>query len=149
MTMAPSTSGDSSALHQFRVAEACESGKQFAQIFYEKLDKGRHHFYKLFHENATLVWNGRATVGRESICEFYEKLPSSESSVTCVDSQPAPELAELNGQKLLCITVYGRCVFRGSPRACVFTEVFTLVAEPGSEKNVWKVVSDTYRTVSS
>lgn len=145
MSILQATSSENS-ITQFRVVEACDYGKQFAGIFYEKLDKGRHSLNKLFHENATLIWNGNHVFGLSKIAEFFENLPTSETELGSVDSQPVLDLPQMQGKKMMTITVSGRIHFKGT-KAIPFTEVFTMVAEPGSEKNVWKIVSDTYRSL--
>lgn len=122
-----------------RISQACEYAKKFTEIFYEKVDKGRHTIGSLYHEAASLVWNGHRVQGKAQILAFYEKLATSETQLMSLDAQPVLEVAGFEGQTVMTISCSGRVRFGSKFR--LFTECFTLVAE----NEVWKIVADTYR----
>ena len=128
-----------------RTSEACDGGKQFAEIFYQTLDKGRHAMSGLFWEAASLIWNGNGIKGKSEIVSFYEKLPLSDTQLWTVDAHPILDLPGFNGQHTICVICGGRIRFGESSK--MFTESFILTAE-GDEKKVWKIVSDTFRYYS-
>jgi NTF2-related export protein 1/2 len=129
----------SSASHALKISQACDDGQKFAEIFYQKVDKGRHTIGNLYHESATLVWNGTRVQGKANIVAFYEKLATSETQMLSLDSQPVLEVTGLGDQTMITVITSGRMKF--GTRYRLFSESFTLVAESG----VWKVVADTYR----
>ena len=123
-----------------RISQACDDGKTFAELFYEKMDKQRHAMVNLFHESASLVWNGNHIQGKSAVVSFLEQLPVSETELTCIDAQPVLDLPALGGQQTITVICGGRQK-HGNNKYKHFTESFMLTAE----QNVWKVVSDTYR----
>ncbi|RWS13322.1 NTF2-related export protein 1-like protein [Dinothrombium tinctorium] len=131
--------------NELRIVEICDYGKQFAEIYYEKLDKARHNLLKLFHEQSTLIWNGNRVDGNGNIAEFLERLPSSETHLLSVDSQPVEDLPQIAGRRMMSVLCSGRMKFASSSNFVNFTESFLLIAEAGADSNVWKVISDTYR----
>lgn len=135
VSMSSSASGVPSAM---KIRQACESGKKFAQVFYEKLDKSRHTMGQLFHDHATLAWNGNLVKTKGSVLEFYGNLPTISTTLMCIDAQPISE--SVSGEKTsILVTCNGRMSFSKQTRC--FNESFMLTAE----NNVWKIVSDTYR----
>ncbi|XP_054164032.1 NTF2-related export protein-like [Oppia nitens] len=134
----PST-GSSSTASALRITQGCDDGKKFAELFYEKLDKGRHTMGQLFHESANVLWNGNPVTGKANAVTFYESLPTVETQLFSIDAQPVLEAAA--GQQI-CITVVcnGKMKFASNVTRS-FTESFLLTAE----NNVWKVLTDTYR----
>lgn len=124
---------------ELKVTQACDDGKKFAEIFYEKLDKNRTGISGLYLATANLVWNGNFVNGKDQIVSFYEGLPSSETSLQSLDAQPVLDLPEFGGQFTINVVCGGRMKF--GTRSKFFTESFMLTAE----NNTWKIVSDTYR----
>jgi len=124
---------------EMRVEQACDDGKKFAEIFYEKLDRSRTAISGLYLTTANLVWNGNYVHGKDQIVNFFENLPSTETNLMSVDAQPVLDLPEFNGQVTINVTCGGR--IKVGSRAKFFTESFMLTAE----NNTWKIVSDTFR----
>lgn len=122
-----------------RISSACDDGKKFAELFYDKVDKGRHAIGNLFHDKANLVWNGNHIQGKSNIVTFYETLPTSETTLQSIDAQPVLDLPELAGNQTITVICGGRQKFGSKMK--FFTECFMLTAESG----VWKIVTDTYR----
>lgn len=121
-----------------KISQACESGKKFAEVFYEKLDKSRHTMAQLFHDNAVLVWNGNYVSGKGNILEFYGNLPTIDTTLMSIDAQPISPL--VSGEQVsIQITCNGKMAF--NKRSRCFNESFMLTAE----NSIWKIVSDTYR----
>lgn len=119
-----------------KITQACESGTKFAKLFYEKLDKHRHAVGQLFHESASLVWNGNQINSKNNIIEFYGKLPTVETNLESIDAQPTTFFNEQAKILVLCAGT-----MKIARRNFSFTETFILQAE----NNVWKIISDTYR----
>lgn len=130
-------------LPELRVTQACDDGKKFAEIFYEKLDKSRAAISGLYLVTANLVWNGNYVQGKEQIVSFYENLPSSETNLMSIDAQPVLDLPEFNGQVTINVVCGGR--MKIGSRTKFFSECFMLTAETVNGKATWKIVSDTYR----
>ena len=124
---------------ELRVSQACEDGKRFAELFYEKLDKNRSVINGLFMDEAKLVWNGNLVEGKQRIVDFYTGLPVSDTSLNSVDAQAVLDLPALGGQPTISVICGGR--MRYGPKSKFFTESFTLTAL----NNTWKIVSDTFR----
>ncbi|XP_039768331.1 NTF2-related export protein 2 isoform X1 [Ornithorhynchus anatinus] len=70
------------------VEQACRAAEEFANIYYETMDKRRRVLTRLYLDKATLVWNGNAISGQEALSEFFEMLPSSEFQINTLDCQP-------------------------------------------------------------
>lgn len=137
LAQSPQSSAISSKL---LVTQACDDGVKFAQLFYKTLDKERHTMAKLFHDNATLLWNGNPMQGKANVISFYEKLPSIETQLHSIDAQPILDVSV--GAQMICVKCCGRMKFASTKEPPKnFTESFMLTAE----NNVWKVVADTYR----
>jgi len=135
MAIASSNTTVSSSL---KLSQACESGKKFAQVFYEKLDKSRHTMGQLFHESAVLIWNGNFVTGKGNVLEFYGNLPTLDTTLIAIDAHPIS--TEIAGQKTsILVTCNGKMTFDKQHRC--FTESFMLIAE----NNIWKIMTDTYR----
>lgn len=123
-----------------------EYAKQFVKIYYEKLDKSRSTFEKLYHDQASLAWNGNLVAGKEKIFELYKNLPISETELSTLDAHPVSYFENVEGKKMLFITCVGSIKFSNqNPKT--FTQNFLLVAESDTGKTVWKIMSDTFRTL--
>lgn len=133
LTSSPSSSNSI----QLIANRACDDGKKFAELYYEKIDKSRHTIGTLFHDSAILVWNGNNIEGKAAIVSFFESLPTIETVLLSIDAQPVTE--SIANQAMMSVICSGRMTF-GS-RTKPFTESFLLAAE----NNIWKVVSDNYR----
>jgi len=114
-------------------------------IFYNKLDKSRHTIGRLYHQEATLLWNGTQVKGKDDIVTFFEKLPTSETTLNMIDAQPVIDFPFLNGEQMIAATCGGQVKFDGKIIKN-FSETFTLVSETNAEGKVWKIIMDTFRT---
>ena len=133
----PTTS--STTISALRLSQACDDGKKFAELFYDKLDRGRHQMSTLFHDSAVLLWNGNHVTTKANIIPFYESLPTVETQLYSIDAQPILEVAS-GQQTSIAVVCNGKMKFANSNTKS-FTESFLLSAE----NNVWKVLTDTYR----
>ena len=135
-------SSNSSVSHSLKISQACESGKKFAEVFYEKLDKGRHTMGQLFYDSATLIWNGNHVKGKGDILEFYGNLPTVDTTLICIDAHPVSET--ISGDKTsILVTCNGKMRFKDQTKC--FNESFMLTALTVDGKTVWKIISDNYR----
>ncbi|CAL4121280.1 unnamed protein product [Meganyctiphanes norvegica] len=117
---------------------AIESATSFVKIYYDFVDKMRHKLAKLYMEEASLVWNGNTLKGNAAIQKFYEDLPVSSHTITCMDSQPVRD-ENAGGQSTILVTTYGTSSFQ--ERKQLFQQTFLITAE----NDKWKVVSDNFR----
>lgn len=125
---------------------SCEYAKLFVDIYYEKLDKSRLTFEKLYHDNANLIWNGNHVTTKSKIIEFYKNLPISETTLNTLDAHPVTYM-QAEGKKMLFINCMGSIKF-SSQDPKTFTQNFLLVTESSSDgKDVWKILTDTFRTL--
>ncbi|XP_053230993.1 NTF2-related export protein 2 [Podarcis raffonei] len=125
------------------VDQACRAAEEFANIYYETMDKRRRVLTKLYLDKATLVWNGNAVSGQTALAEFFEMLPSSDFQVTTFDCQPVHEQATLNHNTILVVTC-GSVKFDGSKQQ-YFNQNFLLTAQTTNNNTVWKIASDCFR----
>ncbi|XP_077164428.1 NTF2-related export protein 2 [Paroedura picta] len=125
------------------VDQACRAAEEFANIYYETMDKRRRVLTRLYLDKATLIWNGNAVSGQEALADFFEMLPSSEFQVTLFDCQPVHEQATLNQTTILVVTC-GTVKFDGSKQR-YFNQNFLLTAQTTNNNTVWKIASDCFR----
>ncbi|XP_034969986.1 NTF2-related export protein 2 [Zootoca vivipara] len=125
------------------VDQACRAAEEFANIYYETMDKRRRVLTKLYLDKATLVWNGNAVSGQAALAEFFEMLPSSDFQVTTFDCQPVHEQATQNHNTILVVTC-GSVKFDGSKQQ-YFNQNFLLTAQTTNNNTVWKIASDCFR----
>ena len=74
------------------VDQACRTAEEFVNVYYTTMDKWWL-LSRLYMGTATLVCNGNAVTGQESLNEFCEMLPSSEFQINMVDCQPVHDEA--------------------------------------------------------
>ncbi|XP_003223417.1 NTF2-related export protein 2 [Anolis carolinensis] len=125
------------------VDQACKAAEEFANIYYETMDKRRRVLTRLYTDDAALVWNGNAMSGQEALSKFFEMLPSSEFQVTTFDCQPVHEQATQNQTTVLVVTC-GTVKFDGN-KMQYFNQNFLLTAQTTNNNTVWKIMSDCFR----
>ncbi|ETE64805.1 NTF2-related export protein 2 [Ophiophagus hannah] len=126
-----------------RVDQACTATEEFANIYYETIDKRRQVITRLYTDDATLVWNGNAVSGQEALAKFFEMLPSSDFQVNSYDCQPVHEQATPNQTTVLVVTC-GSVKFDGNKQQ-YFNQNFLLTEQTTNNNTVWKVMSDCLR----
>lgn len=129
-----------STITAIKINQACTSGKSFAELFYEKLDKSRHSLGSLFHDSAILIWNGHQQKGKPAILSFFDQLPTSTTSIFSIDAQPVEHIPAEH-QATILVTCSGKMLFNGETTK-FFHESFMLSAQ----NNTWKIVTETYRS---
>ncbi|XP_070615640.1 NTF2-related export protein 2 [Erythrolamprus reginae] len=125
------------------VDQACRAAEEFANIYYETMDKRRRVLTRLYTDDATLVWNGNAISGQEALAKFFEMLPSSDFQVNTFDCQPVHEQATQNQTTVLVVTC-GTVKFDGNKQQ-YFNQNFLLTEQTTNNSTVWKVMSDCLR----
>uniref|UniRef100_A0A8D0C132 NTF2-related export protein n=1 Tax=Salvator merianae TaxID=96440 RepID=A0A8D0C132_SALMN len=125
------------------VDQACRAAEEFANIYYETMDKRRQVLTRLYLDKATLVWNGTAVTGQEALAHFFHMLPSSEFQISSFDCQPVHEQATQNQTTVLVVTC-GAVKFEGSVKQ-FFNQNFLLTAQTTNNNTVWKIASDCFR----
>ncbi|XP_013921374.1 PREDICTED: NTF2-related export protein 2 isoform X1 [Thamnophis sirtalis] len=125
------------------VDQACRAAEEFANIYYETMDKRRRVLTRLYTDDATLVWNGNAVSGQEALAKFFEMLPSSDFQLNTFDCQPVHEQATQNQTTVLVVTS-GTVKFDGNKQH-FFNQNFLLTEQTTNNNTVWKVMSDSFR----
>ena len=122
-----------------KIRDACHVAEEFTKLYYEYIDCRRHQLSRHYMDTALLVWNGTGSVGKDQIQKFLEALPTSQHTVTSLDSQPVLEEA-VSGQFTLLIQAAGSVHF-GSGETKPFQQTFLITAQGDK----WKIVSDCFR----
>ncbi|XP_036349929.2 NTF2-related export protein 2-like [Ochotona princeps] len=125
------------------VDQACQAAEEFANIYYETMDKRRQALPRLYLHKATLIWNGNAITGLDSLTNFFDMLPSSQFQVNMLDCQPVHEQATQSQPTVLVVTS-GTVKFDGNKKR-FFNQNFLLTAQSTSTNTVWKIASDCFR----
>ncbi|KAJ1362001.1 hypothetical protein KIN20_021407 [Parelaphostrongylus tenuis] len=121
--------------------EICKEAKNFTTIFYDAMDRKRDKINYLYCDNAaTLVWNGNAVSGCDSIFKFISSLPETDHHLVSVDVQRVntglPQSTEV-----LTIHTAGSVVIGGAVHGFTHTFVLTL------EDDKYKILSERFRYV--
>lgn len=125
------------------VDQACHAAEEFVNIYYETMDKRRQALPRLYLDKATLIWNGNAVTGLDSLTNFFDMLPSSQFQVNMLDCQPVHEQATQSQPTVLVVTS-GTVKFDGNKKH-FFNQNFLLTAQSTSTNAVWKIASDCFR----
>ncbi|KAK7086897.1 NTF2-related export protein 2 [Halocaridina rubra] len=123
---------------RMQVLSACTAAENFTKLYYQFQDKGRHKLHKLYLDEGKLVWNGNPIERKENIQKFFEELPTSVHTITCLDSQPV-NVEAVGQQSTILVTTAGFVLFKD--RKSPFQQSFLLTAK----EDKWKVVSDIFR----
>lgn len=94
---------------------------------------------RLYLDNAIAIWNGNGTTGKENIQKFFQDLPTTEHTITTLDSQPVID-ESVSNQKTLLIMVSGMFRVSNNPGK-QFQQTFMVTAQGDK----WKIVSDCFR----
>lgn len=122
-----------------KIEQACRTGEEFTNVYYETLDKKRHAISRLYLDTGTLAWNGNGINGSERIQKFFIELPTSSHQITTLDAQPILDSA-VNGQLTFLIQVSGNVKYQDKvPKS--FQQCFVITAQGDK----WKIVSDCFR----
>lgn len=125
------------------VDQACKAAEEFVNVYYTTMDKRRRLLSRMYMGTATMVWNGNAVSGQDSLSEFFEMLPSSEFQINVVDCQPVHDEATPS-QTTVLVVICGSVKFEGN-RQRDFNQTFILTAQASPNNTVWKIVSDCFR----
>lgn len=125
------------------VDQACRAAEEFVNVYYTTMDKRRRLLSRLYMGTATLVWNGNAVSGQESLSEFFEMLPSSEFEIHVVDCQPVHDDATPS-QTTVLVVICGTVKFEGNKERD-FNQNLILTAQATPTNTVWKIASDCFR----
>ena len=121
--------------------QATSTAETFSQLYYKKMDQERHTIDRMYHENATMTWNGNPIEGIQNIQKFcLERIPKSSTFVQSLDAQPVHDSA-VGGQTTVLVTVAGTVKY-GHTQPVNFQQNFLITAKDSK----WKVVTDTFRS---
>ena len=124
-----------------KINQAVSTAETFSKLYYNKMDNDRHTIEKMYHENATLTWNGNPIDGIANIQKFFlEKIPKASTRVQSLDAQPVHDIA-VSGQTTVLVNVAGTVVY-GQSQPVNFQQNFLITAKDAK----WKIVTDTFRS---
>ena len=65
-----------------KINQAVATAETFSNLYYKKLDNERHTIDKMYHENATMTWNGNPIEGIQNIQKFcLDNIPKTSTYV--------------------------------------------------------------------
>ncbi|XP_012860594.1 NTF2-related export protein 1-like [Echinops telfairi] len=117
------------------VDQACRAAEEFVAIYYTAMDKRRRALPRPYVGTATLVWNGNAVAGQESLSEFFEMLSSSEFQINVIDRHPVHDEATPS-QTTVLVVIGGTVKFEGNKQRD-FNQNFILTAQASPSNTVW------------
>jgi len=124
-----------------KINQAVATAETFSNLYYKKLDNERHTIDKMYHENATMTWNGNPIEGIQNIQKFcLDNIPKTSTYVQSLDAQPVHDSA-VGGQTTVLVTVAGTVKY-GHSQPVGFQQNFLITAKEAK----WKVVTDTFRS---
>ena len=124
-----------------KINQAVSTAETFSKLYYNKMDNDRHTIEKMYHENATLTWNGNPIDGIANIQKFFlEMIPKASTRVQSLDAQPVHDIA-VSGQTTVLVNVAGTVVY-GQSQPMNFQQNFLITAKDAK----WKIVTDTFRS---
>ena len=74
-----------------KAEQAFLASREFCDIFYDNFDKKRHALKNLYLHSAHFCLNGHYISGNDGIIKFLEDLPSSNTVLVSMDTQPVNE----------------------------------------------------------
>ncbi|XP_008142974.2 NTF2-related export protein 1-like [Eptesicus fuscus] len=125
------------------VDQACRAAEEFVNVCCPTVDQRRRLLPRLYTGTATLVWNGNAVSGQESLSEFFEVYPSSEFQINVLGCQPVHDEATPSHTAVL-VVIWGTVKFEGNKQRD-FNQNFLLTAQASPSNTVWKTASDCFR----
>ena len=143
-----------------KINQAVATAETFSNLYYKKMDNERHTIDKMYHENATMTWNGNPIEGIQNIQKFcLDNIPKTSTYVQSLgtifnfiilqkmpddllfsDAQPVHDSA-VSGQTTVLVTVAGTVKY-GHSQPVGFQQNFLITAKEAK----WKVVTDTFRS---
>lgn len=122
-------------------AQRSEEALKFAQLFFHKQDKEKDTLVEMYHDQATLTWNGTNHKTKTQIALFYRNQKPCETSVQALDTQIMPPMGDIIDM----ITVVACGKLKHNDVLSNFSRTFVLGPNaPGSVE--YLIISDTVRT---
>lgn len=116
---------------------------QFAQVFFQKQDKEKTSLCEMYHDQATLMYNGQIHKSKTSIAKFYQSQPTTETTLEALDAQIMPQMGDV--VDMITIIAGGKIKFQKDENLTNFSRTFLLGPNcPGSTD--YLIVTDTMRT---
>ncbi|KAG0034369.1 NTF2- export protein 2 [Podila clonocystis] len=118
---------------------------QFVELYYKVFDTQRPVLNRLYRDSSAILWNGNAFSGITPFAEFYNKLSTSEHSITTYDCHPLPTQAGPNTPGSIIVNVSGTVRYSNEKKDRLFSQSFVLSPDPTNGSfYVW---SDCFRFV--
>lgn len=114
----------------------CDDAIKFAQIFLHRHDKEKDRLGELYHDAATLIWNGQCHKSKTAISKFYQAQKPTETSLEILDTQILPPNDTMD---LTTIIAAGK--IKQNDATMNFSRVFIL----GVQGTAGLIISDTMR----
>lgn len=119
---------------------ACQAAQDFCGIFFTRQDKKEPTLYELYHNDASLLWNGDLHKNKTSIAKFYQNQQNFETTLEVLDAQIMPQMGDI----LNMITVIAGGKIKQNNNISNFSRTFLIgPIAPGLKD--YLILSDTMR----
>lgn len=121
--------------------QRCKEAHRFALLFFEKQDKEKETLCEMYHNQATLIWNGQGHKSKTSIAKFYQAQKPTETVLQALDAQIMPQMGDIIDM----ITIIAGGTVKQNDKTSNFSRTFLLGPNAPSSTD-YLIVSDTMRT---
>lgn len=124
-------------------AQRSEDAIKFAQVFFQKQDREKTTLFEMYHDQATLVWNGQMHKSKTAIQKFYQSQQTIETTLEALDAQIMPQMGDIID--MITIIAGGKLKQHNDENLVNFSRTFLLGPDSPSSTE-YKIISDTLRT---
>ncbi|CAJ0945264.1 unnamed protein product, partial [Mesorhabditis belari] len=122
--------------------KACEQAMVLLNLYHEVIDRKRECLEQMYHDNASLIWNGNPVNGAEAIKNYLQAIPDTEHNVQSIDVQKLSPLASQTlGGECMTANIGGSVIVGGIEHN--FTQSLVLILDPNDKKP--RILSDRFR----
>ncbi|KAF9093852.1 NTF2- export protein 2 [Mortierella sp. GBA35] len=129
-----------------QVDRSSQGADAFVAAYYNLFDTQRPVLNRVYRDSSAILWNGNAYSGIGPFSEFYNKLASSEHSVSSYDCHPLPNAVDPSTQGSILVNVSGTVKYGNEPATRHFSQSFVLSPDPTANGDFF-VWSDCFRFV--
>jgi hypothetical protein len=126
-----------------RLDANARAGEIFVKDYYYRVyDTSRHEVHRFYRDDSTVIWNGNAKKGVQSLNDFFKQLPPTRHTILSIDCHPMPGTDPSRANVL--VSVAGTVEYaQQDPRQ--FSHSFVLVQEA---KGTYYILNDCFRLTS-
>lgn len=122
-------------------AQRSDEALKFVQLFFLKQDTEKTTLCEMYHDQATLIWDGEVKKPKSSIAKYYQSMQPTTTTLQAIDAQIMPQMGDIIDM----ITIIVGGSMKQSNKTFNFSRTFLLGANaPGTTE--YLIVSDTMRT---